>query len=193
MQLLTREKLEKMSEDELEQLYQEEKRQYDRTLSKNRRIHEMLKKKVDYRQDKVILLKREIEELLTSNPEIKMWFNAISEAKDSIDNNELNPEKIQSEIESHKDTLSNMQTSQTQIQREINEIKILLEQHKTTENQLQKEIGDLVAKKTSTSSNDVVQTELLELSNLTQEYQALQNELDYITKEINSLKAQIQR
>lgn len=191
--MLTREKLEKMSEEELEQLYQEKKSQYDRILSKNRRIHEMLKKKVDQKQDNVILLKKEIEELLTSNSELKMWFNAISKAKDSIDDNELNLEKIKSKIESHKVTLSNMKTSQTQIQREINEIKILLEQRKTTENQLQKEIGDLVAKKSPISNNDVVQTELLELSNLTQDYQALQNELDNITNEINSLKAQIQR
>ncbi|MFX0171743.1 MAG: hypothetical protein ACFE9L_07475 [Candidatus Hodarchaeota archaeon] len=182
-----------MSEEELEQLYQEKKSQYDRILSKNRRIHEMLKKKVDQKQDNVILLKKEIEELLTSNSELKMWFNAISKAKDSIDDNELNLEKIKSKIESHKVTLSNMKTSQTQIQREINEIKILLEQRKTTENQLQKEIGDLVAKKSPISNNDVVQTELLELSNLTQDYQALQNELDNITNEINSLKAQIQR
>ncbi|MFX0149926.1 MAG: hypothetical protein ACFFAJ_04035 [Candidatus Hodarchaeota archaeon] len=182
-----------MSEEDLEQLYQEIKSQYDRTLSKNHRIHEMLRRKVDHKQDNIIFLKKEIEELLTSNPELKEWYNTISEMKDSIDNNELNPEKIQSEIESYKEELSNMRINQAQIQREITEIKLLLEQQKTTENQLQKEIEDLVAEKASTSGNNAVQTELPELSKLAQEYQALQNELDEVTKEINDLKAQIQR
>ncbi|MFX0172042.1 MAG: hypothetical protein ACFE9L_08985 [Candidatus Hodarchaeota archaeon] len=46
MPLFTREELEKMSEEELERIYQEKNASYDKTEAKNRRIHGMLVKRL---------------------------------------------------------------------------------------------------------------------------------------------------
>jgi len=44
--MLTRETLEQMSESELETLYQEKKDEYDQRMSKNKRIREILERRL---------------------------------------------------------------------------------------------------------------------------------------------------
>lgn len=183
-----------MSEEELERIYQEKKAAYDKTVAKNRRIHEMLYKKISRKQEDVNSLKNEIEEILEANPELKAWYKyGKDKTKSPIDDANYDPEKLQNEIDLHKETLTNKQTNQIQIQREISELETHLEQQKTVETQLHKEIEDLIPQRNSISGNNAGQAELLELSKLAQEYQTLQDELDKLAIEINSLKNQIQR
>lgn len=184
--LITREELAQLSEEELEKLYEIKKTEFDKTVAKNRRIQAMLIRKIQDKNEIVNTLQREIDELLAAHPELNV-------AKSPIDDANYDPEKLQNEIDLHKETLTNMQTYQIQIQREISELEAHLEQQKTVEIQLHKEVEDLITQRNSISGDNAGQAELLELSKLAQEYQALQDELDDLAIEINSLKNQIQR
>jgi predicted nucleic acid-binding Zn-ribbon protein len=184
--LLTREELAQLSEEELEKLYEMKKTEFEKTVAKNRRIQAILSRKIQNKTEIVNNLQREVDELLAIHPELNV-------AKSPIDDANYDPEKLQNEIDLHKETLINMQTNQVKIQREISELETHLERQKTVEIQLHKEIEDLIAHRNSISGDNAGQAELLELSKLAQEYQALQDELNKLAIEINSLKNQIQR
>ena len=84
--MLTREKLEQLSEEELETLYQQKKTELEQKLGKNRRIRGMLSRKVDEKQKNVENLKNQISELLEANPDLKLKYNSLSsELKQDFD------------------------------------------------------------------------------------------------------------
>ena len=89
MVLLTREKLEQLSEEELKTLYQQRKTELEQKLGKNRRIRGMLSRKVDERQKNVENLKNQISETLQANPELKLKYNSLTgELKQDFHNND---------------------------------------------------------------------------------------------------------
>jgi hypothetical protein len=70
--LLTRENLEQLSEEEIETIYQENQADYEQRIKKNKRIQDLLSKKVDEREKSIRKLNVKISRLLEKNPDIKM-------------------------------------------------------------------------------------------------------------------------
>jgi hypothetical protein len=68
----TRDSLSQLSEEELEKLYQEQKADYEQKTSKNRRIRGILSRKVNEKQNSVDNLKKEINDFLSSHPELSV-------------------------------------------------------------------------------------------------------------------------
>ena len=68
----TRDNLSQLSEEELEQLYQEKKADYEQKMSKNRRIRGILSRKINEKQKAVDDLKKEIDDFIASHPELSV-------------------------------------------------------------------------------------------------------------------------
>jgi len=181
--LLTREKLSQLSEEELENLYQEKKAKYDQKMSKNRRIRGMLSKKVDEKQKNVNKRKKEINDLLADHPELSV-------VKQDFDDIEQDPAELKELIQEKQQTLSQLQSKRLQIERTITETSNHNKQQKSLEEQYQQEISSLIAQ--SGSLSDVSgRPELLELDQLSKEINSAQDELNTLTKEIEDIREKI--
>ena len=101
--MLTREELLDLSEEELEDIYQEKKREFDNQLFKNQRIRSMLSDKLDKITKRVQDLQQEKKKIISSYLEIL----------------EYDSEKLNSKIENLDIILSDFQSTKLQLSASI--------------------------------------------------------------------------
>ena len=181
--MLSKEELEKLSDQELEKLYQDKKAEFDKKLSKNRRIRAMLSRNVDKKQKIVNNLKKEINDLLVSHPELSV-------AKQEFDDTDQDPAELKSLIQERQKTLSQLQSKKLYIERAIAETSNHIEQQKALETQFQTEITSLISQSES-YSNDDEENEVLELNRLSQEIKSAQDDLEVLLQEIEDIHGKI--
>lgn len=183
---MTREKLEQLSEEELETLYQQKKTEYNQKIAKNRRVRGILSRKVDEKQERVQTLKNQISALLDANPQLKLKFNSLSGAiKQDFDDTDYNPEELTQLIQEKQKILSQLQSKKLQIEKSIPELSNHIEQQKLVEDHYQKEITQLISQTETISDSE--SSEMLELDQLSQEIKSAQAELEALISEIEEL------
>ncbi|MFX1285969.1 MAG: hypothetical protein ACFFB5_20165 [Promethearchaeota archaeon] len=189
--MLTREKLERMSEEELETLYQQKKAEFDQKVGKNRRVRGLLSRKLDEKQNSVANLKNQISDLLEANPDLKLKYNSLTgELKQGFDDIDQDPTQLRELIQETQKTLSQLQSKRLQIERIITETSNYNKQQKSVEEELNQEIALLISKFESLS--DITgRPESLELNQLSLEFKSAQDELSNIAKEIEDLRVKI--
>ena len=180
----TRDNLSQLSGEELERLYQERKAEYEQKTAKNRRIRGILSRKVNEKQNSVDSLKKEINDFLTSHPELSV-------VKQDFGDTIYDPEELKQSIQEKQTVLSQLQSKKLQIQKEIPEISNHIQQQKLLEDQFQKEINLLITQTKSLSDSE--SSELLELDQLSKEIQSAQDELESLLSEIEQLQKEVQQ
>ncbi len=181
MLLLTKDKLNQLSEEELEKLYQQKKADYDQKIAKNRRIRGLLQRKLDSKTEIVNNLQNKIDDFLAAHPEV---------AKQDFDDQEQNPAELTKLIQEQRESLSGLQTKKLNIERTITETANHIERQKALEERLQHEIERLYSQ-FDELSNDNEDAEQLELNRVTREIQSAQDELDSIQNEIEEIRGKI--
>jgi regulator of replication initiation timing len=188
---LIREKLEQLSEEELETLYQQKKAEYDKKLGMNRRIRGMLSRKVDEKQKRIENLKNQISEVLKANPDFKLKYDSLTgKLKQEFDDIDQNPEEMKSLIQEKQKILSQLQSRKFHIERTLAETSKHIEQQKALETQFQTEITLLISQSQS-HSNDDEKNELFELNKLSQEIKSTQDDLKVLLQEIENVRGKI--
>lgn len=180
--MLTREELEQLTEEELEALYQQKKDEYDQKVAKNRRIRGLLSRKVDERQNSVNDLKKKIDDLFVSHPELSV-------VKQDFDDIPYDPEELKNTIQEKQKVLSQLQSKKLQIEQDIPKVSTHIEQQKLLEEQFQRQINSLITQTETLSDSE--SSELLELDQLSKDIQAAQDELDALTIEIEELQKEV--
>ena len=189
--MLPREKLEQLSEEELENLYQQKKTELEQKLGKSRRIRGMLSKKVDEKQKNVENLKNQISELLEANPDLKLKYNSLSsELKQDFDDIDQDPAELNRVIQEKQKTISHLQSKKLHIERTITETSNHIEQQKALEELFQQEIASLISQSEPFSAVDE-NSELLELNQLSKEINSAQDEFEAITNEIEDIREKV--
>jgi predicted nucleic acid-binding Zn-ribbon protein len=188
--LLTREKLEQLSENELEDLYQKKRAEYDQKIAKNRRVRGLLARKVDEKQKKVEDIKNQISGFLEENPHLGTLEDLISGAiKQDFDDTHSDPEELKKTIQEKQKVLSQLQSKKMQIEQDIPKVSKHIEQQKMLEEQFQKEINSLISQNETLSDSE--SSELLELDQLSKDIQSAQDELEALFIEIEALQKEV--
>ena len=180
--MLTRENLSQLSEEELERLYQEKKAEYEQKIAKNRRIRGILSRKVNEKQNSADNLKKEINDLLQSHPELSV-------VKQDFDDTPYNPEELKEAIKDNQKLLSQLQSKKLQIELDIPKVSKHIEQQKLLEDQFQKEINSLISQNETLSDSE--SSELLELDQLSKDIQSAQEEFEALLIEIEELQKEV--
>ena len=180
--MLTREQLEKMSEEELETLYQEKKADFEQKVSKNRRIRGILSRKINEKQKAVDDLKKEVDDFIASHPELSV-------VKQDFDDIIHDPEELKHSIQEKQKVFSQLQSKKLRIEKDLPEVTNHIEQQKKLEDQFQKEIDLLITQTKSLSDSE--SSELLELDQLSKEIQSAQDELEALIIEVEQLQKEV--
>ena len=181
MLLLTREKLTQLSEEELENLYQQKKAEYDQKIAKNRRIRGLLQRKLDSKSEIVMDIQKKIDDLLVAHPEV---------VKQNFDDEKLNPEELRNLIQEKRESLSGFQAKKLNIERTITEMENHIGRQRALEERLQHEIERLYSRFDELSSDDE-DTEKFELNRVIREINSVQDQLDSIHNEIEDIRQKI--
>ncbi len=181
MLLLTRDKLNQLSDEELEKLYQQKKAGYDQKIAKNRRIRGLLQRKLDSKSEIVNNLQKKIDDFLAAHPQV---------AKQNFDDQVQNPAELTKLIQKQRESLSSLQAKKLDIERTITETTNHIERQKVLEERLQHEIERLYSQ-FDELSNDSEDAELLELKRVAREIQSAQEERDSIHNEIEEIREKI--
>ncbi|MFX0124409.1 MAG: hypothetical protein ACFFAE_12275 [Candidatus Hodarchaeota archaeon] len=180
--MLTRDNLSQLSEEELEKLYREKKAEYDQKISKNRRIRGILSRKISEKQKNVDDLKKEIDNILLSHPELLV-------VKQDFDDTDKDPEELKQLIQEKQKDLSQLQSKKLQIEKSIPELSTHIEQQKLLEDRYQKEINLLISQTETFSDSNT--SELLELEQISQEIKSAQDKLEALIIEIEDLRKKV--
>lgn len=176
--MLTREELLDLSEEELEDIYQEKKREYDNQLFKNQRIRSMLSEKLDRITKRVQDLHQEKKKIISSYLEIL----------------EYDSEKLNSKIESLDIIFSDLQSTELQLSASIELIIPEITQQKEKE---RKESGILkrLEKESENLAKKSGKSRIEKLSKLLQEEKAItekiNGQLDVLLEEVEEFQNNI--
>jgi len=188
--MLTKENLEKLSAEELEEIYQQKKVDFEKTQAKNRRIHSMLYRKIDNKQKNISSLNMEINKLLEATPELKEYLASLEM---SSEEGYSDPKLLQDEVSDLKNALGKLELTYTRVKNGLTEIQKHLEAQKNVKRQLQEEINILKSELDTSLITDEEEAEQQELSRVTQESYILQSEMEELQKEIDDLRQKIHK
>lgn len=189
--MLNRKQLEQLTNEELEKIYNDIRRELDEKKAKNRRIRSILSRKIKQKKKSLNNIKNQINEVLEGHPELKICIlyeeNAI---KQDFDDTSQDPKELQNLIQEKQKTLSQLQSKKLHIDRDIAEISKHIMRQKKLEVQLQQDIALMISQPESTSDTDE-ESELIELNNLLEEIKLAQEEITHITTKIEDISEKI--
>jgi uncharacterized coiled-coil DUF342 family protein len=180
----SRDDLSKLTEEELESLYQKKKTEFDNKLSKNRRIRGMLSKKVEHLSKKVHDLQHEIDEIVETHPDVvKVKF-------DDDTGPDTNPEELKTDVQQLQKELSDLHSQKLLISNNIIEINSLISKQKEKNKELERRIEELINEANNIAKNGV-SLENEELTMLFQEEEAIKDKTANLIKEIEDIRLKI--
>ncbi len=181
----TLEELSKLSAEELENLYQRKKEEFDLKLSKNRRIRGMLSRKVDKQRIQIEELQLEKDNIIKSHPDVVK-----AEFDDQAKTDKEDPDELSNSIQQLEFELSELQSKKNQLSESNSKITSQIESQRTKEKELVNELDELKIniQKISNEGGDL---ENEELTQIYREEMAIKEKLEIIIKEIEDLRNKI--
>ena len=174
----TRESLEQLSEERLQDVYEEKKAEYDQRLDKNQRISEILENKLLGKEKTISELRTEIDLLRVKHPKIKVV------AKRDFDDD---PDTLRDKLLTLQKDLINLQTKQLNIKKELKQINMDIVKKEADEKFLQQEIEQLTKSSEKITNDDQDEEEKMQLAVIMSEYQTTHDLLDALTIEVEEL------
>lgn len=173
--MLRKETLEKLTEGELEKIYQDKKVEYDKRKVKNKRIQSILERKRNTLKTQVHSIQNEVNLLHTKHPEL------IVAEEGGVNEN---PDQLKATIQQLHTTILNQQTKQIKLKKQLKEINLGLMKKNTEEKRLQKENEELEEENDKLANQEQDSSEKMQLAVITSEYQSAQDILETLIVEI---------
>ncbi len=177
-----KEHLESLSESELQEIYQNLKKDFEEKLAKNRRIKTMLERKLKKNQHELEELNTQLTQLIDVHPEL----NVVKEGFDDSKIKHLITQK--NELES---TYSALQITKVQVEKSIKDQQEHLKEMIEEQSNLEEDIINLDDETDILTEDAEDQSELAELAILTQEFHRISNEFKELNDQIESLQQKI--
>ncbi len=182
--VIIREELSKLTEQELEKLYQDKKLKYDEKISKNRRIRGMLSSKVDKISQKVHEVQQEIDQLMETYPDI------VKSGFDDDETSENNLEELKVNIQQLQNELSDLQLHKIQISNSITKTTSHINMNKQKEKEVEEKLKELVEEAEHYSKSGS-SSEQEELTQLYQDELSTKEKIENFIEEIEEIRNKI--
>ncbi|MFW9855211.1 MAG: hypothetical protein ACFFFG_09120 [Candidatus Thorarchaeota archaeon] len=172
-----------LSEIELDEVLEEKKQIFERNRAKNQRVQALLTRKITQKQEILHDLQNKIDEKLSETPELKYLLN-------SHDANE-NPEELSGTITSNKNMVMELESKKIILDREATSLKKTVEILNSRQNALQEDIEVQKRVIKSLSTSDLDRDEGVYLTQISQEYDEINEKMKILDADIEKLKKQI--
>ncbi|MFW9778886.1 MAG: hypothetical protein ACFFE8_08530 [Candidatus Heimdallarchaeota archaeon] len=181
--MTTRDQLSQLSEAKLHEVLEEKKQILERNQAKNRRVQSLLKRKIAQRQEIVSDLQTKINEKLSGNPDLKYLLNShdFDKKAEELRRNIVSFRNMIIELENHKKNLARQAT----ILRET--VDILNSRQKTLQADIEAQKGEVESLSTADSNHD----EGYDLTQISREYDEINEKMKILDENIGELKKQI--
>lgn len=185
IEVVSREELSKLSDEELERLYLDRSEVYKSKLSKNRRIRSMLAKKVEEQERTVKELQKDLDDFVSAHPNIAKF------AFDDKDTFKEMESKLKTENEKLENTITVLTKRKIELNSTFQNLKQEFSNLELQKSQIQEKI-DSLDEIINNSSMEGSDEENLELAKLEARQNEIQDDLETLSLDIKDLQNQFQ-